>query len=364
MELIWDWLRRQFSDPQAVALAVLLAALLTLVILFGGYLAPLLTAIVFAYMLEGSVSRLERLQVARRWSALLISNLLILSFLLLIFALVPALIRQATQFMGEMPALIAKAQAFLTALPERYPALFTQGQVDEIVSAAVQDIGSLRKTVLSQSLLLGTGLMYVAVYVVLVPLLVYFLLKDKQRVQTWTQRFLPQEDGLIGRVWGEVDGQLANYIRGKGVEILIVWVASYITFSLLGLNYSMLLSVLVGVSVLVPYLGAMVVTLPVAFVAYAQWGGNAEFVYLMLAYAVIQAIDGNIVVPLLFSEAVDLHPVAIIAAVLFFGGIWGFWGVFFAIPLATLVNAVLRAWPKNNSPQQASAPTEAVKAAD
>ena len=49
--------------------------------------------------------------------------------------------------------------------------------------------------------------------------------------------------------------------------------------------------------------------------------------------------------PILFSEVVSLHPVAIIVAVLVFGGIWGFWGVFFAIPLATLVNAVLRAWP-------------------
>jgi len=60
---------------------------------------------------------------------------------------------------------------------------------------------------------------------------------------------------------------------------------------------------------------------------------------------VIQMLDGNVLVPLLFSEAVDLHPVAIVIAVLFFGGLWGLWGVFFAIPLATLVNAILSAWP-------------------
>lgn len=346
MDLIWDWWRRQFSDPQAVALAVMLLLLLGFVLFFGGYLAPLLAALVFAYMLEGSVQRLERLRLARRWSALLISNLLIISFLILIFALVPALMRQAGQIMSELPDLVVKGQAYLMALTERYPDLFTQAQIDEIVSAAVQDIASMRKTVLSQSLLLGTGLMYVAIYVVLVPLLVYFMLKDKLRLLGWGRRFMPAQDGLISHVWQEVDCQLANYIRGKGVEILIVWVATYVSFALLGLNYAMLLSVLVGVSVLVPYLGAMVVTLPVAFVAYAQWGLNADFVYVMLAYLIIQGIDGNIVVPLLFSEAVDLHPVAIIAAVLFFGGIWGFWGVFFAIPLATVVNAVLRAWPR------------------
>lgn len=349
MDVITSWLRRQFSDPQAVALALLLAVLLGLVLFFGGYLAPLLAALVFAYMLEGPVVRLEKWRMPRRASALLLSSLLIFSFLLLIFALVPALMRQAGQFMSELPQLVTEAQAWLSTLTQRYPDLVTQAQIDEIVSAAVQDIASLRKTVLSQSLLLGTGLVYVAIYVVLVPLLVYFLLKDKHQMQGWSKRFLPSEDGLISHVWQEVDVQLSNYIRGKGVEVLIIWVASYITFALLGLNYAMMLSVLVGVSVLVPYLGAMVVTLPVAFVAYAQWGLNAEFVYVMLAYLVIQAIDGNILVPLLFSEAVDLHPVAIIVAVLFFGGLWGFWGVFFAIPLATVVNAVLRAWPDNRA---------------
>ena len=66
---------------------------------------------------------------------------------------------------------------------------------------------------------------------------------------------------------------------------------------------------------------------------------------MLLAYGVLQALDGNVLVPLLFSEAVDLHPVAIIIAVLAFGGIWGFWGVFFAIPLASLIKAVINAWP-------------------
>jgi putative permease len=73
----------------------------------------------------------------------------------------------------------------------------------------------------------------------------------------------------------------------------------------------------------------------------------------MLAYGVIQALDGNVLVPLLFSEAVNLHPVAIIVAVLFFGGLWGVWGVFFAIPLATLVKAVLYAWPSRRAEEPA-----------
>ena len=72
---------------------------------------------------------------------------------------------------------------------------------------------------------------------------------------------------------------------------------------------------------------------------------------MLVAYAILQALDGNVLVPILFSEAVNLHPVSIILAVLFFGGLWGFWGVFFAIPLATLIKALVQAWPRGESGQ-------------
>jgi len=98
----------------------------------------------------------------------------------------------------------------------------------------------------------------------------------------------------------------------------------------------------------IPYIGAAVVTLPIAAIAFFQWGWSPEFWYILVAYGIIQALDGNVLVPLLFSEVVNLHPVAIIIAVLVFGGLWGFWGVFFAIPLATLVQAVLGSWPRGD----------------
>ena len=107
----------------------------------------------------------------------------------------------------------------------------------------------------------------------------------------------------------------------------------------------MLLAVVVGLSVIIPYIGATVVTFPVLLVGWFQWGWGGEFITLTVAYLVIQALDGNVLVPLLFGEVVSLHPIAIIVAILVFGGLWGFWGVFFAIPLATLVNAIMRAWP-------------------
>ena len=122
---------------------------------------------------------------------------------------------------------------------------------------------------------------------------------------------------------------------------------TFFTFAFFGLPYTALLAVLVGFSVLVPYIGAAVATLPVAAVAGFHFGISEEFVYVLVAYGVIQALDGNVLAPVLFSETNNIHPVSIIVAVLFFGGIWGFWGIFFAIPLATLLKALVYAWPRS-----------------
>ncbi len=98
-----------------------------------------------------------------------------------------------------------------------------------------------------------------------------------------------------------------------------------------------------GFSVLIPYIGAFVVTIPVVGVALFQFGAGTEFWSLFAVYLIIQGLDGNLLVPVLFSEAVNLHPLVIILSVVIFGGLWGFWGVFFAIPLATLIKAVVHA---------------------
>jgi putative permease len=96
----------------------------------------------------------------------------------------------------------------------------------------------------------------------------------------------------------------------------------------------------------VPYIGVAIVSIPVVLIAYFQWGWSSVFLYVMFWYMIIQSLDGMVLVPLLFSEAVNLHPVVIITAVLFFGGLWGLWGVFFAIPLATLIKSLMNSWPQ------------------
>ena len=354
MNVLRAWFERNFSDPQAVILALLLITGFAVVIFWGGILAPLLASVVIAYFLEAVVQLLEEKGMPRMPAVLLVFLVFIITFLFLMLLLVPLLSSQVAQLMQELPRQIDEGQRLLLRLPEVYPQIVSEEQVKEIMGAIRREITELGQTLLSLSLSSIPGLIAIVIYLILVPLMVFFFLKDKRIILDWVASYLPQQRELATKVWTEMDQQIGNYVRGKFVEIFLVGATTYIAFLMMGLNYAALLGALVGLSVIIPYIGAVVVTIPVAMIAFFQWGWGSEFAYLMIAYGIIQALDGNVVVPLLFSEAVNLHPVAIIVAVLLFGGLWGFWGVFFAIPLATLVKAVLNAWPKPEALDPAS----------
>jgi putative permease len=347
MQLISDWFRRHLSDPQIVILAILLITGAIVLIVLGHMLAPVLAGVVIAYLLEGLVNILERRRVPRLIAVLLVFLTFIIFLLFLLIGLFPLLWQQVVQLFQELPSKISWSQRELLRLPERYPDFVTEQQVIDIINVLRSELTLLGQRILSLSVASVRGLIWILVYTFLIPLLVFFFLKDKDRLLQWVTGFLPDNRMLATEVWQEVDQQMGNYIRGKFWEILIVWAGSYLTFAILGLKYAMLVSLFVGLSVLVPYIGAIVMILPVGWIAYFQWGWSSHFASVVIAYIVIQILDGNLLVTLLFSEVVNLHPIAIVVAVLVFGGIWGFWGVFFAIPLATLVQAVIKTWARH-----------------
>ncbi len=344
-DLFQSWFKRTFADPQFVILAVILLFGFGIVIFAGKMLAPLLASVVIAYLLEALVRVLQRLKISRLVSVLFVFVVFVFVLVLLLFGFLPLLSSQFAQLVQELPNMLGRGQEALNKLPEMYPNYVSTEQIHDVIAAISKELLGQGQMILSLSISFLPGIITILIYLILVPLLVFFFLKDKDPIIKWVAGFLPKERGLASKVWDEMDQQIGNYVRGKFVEIVIAGVVTYIVFALMGLQYAFLLAVLVGISVIVPYLGAAVVTIPVVAIAYFQWGWSSEFAYLIIAHAIIQALDGNLLVPILFSEAVNLHPVAIIVAVLFFGGLWGVIGVFFAIPLATLVKAVLTAWP-------------------
>lgn len=344
IELFKNWTRKYFSDPQIIILALLLAVGFVLVFTLGDMLAPVIAALVIAFLLEGLVSRLERLGTRRNTGVILVFCMFMACLLALLVILLPMLVNQTRQFVSELPKMVLAARDALTDLPIRHPDLVSQDQIRQLLEGAASQISELGQRAVSWSLASVKGLITFIIYLVLVPLLVFFFLKDKDKIKSWLRRFLPRERHLASSVWREVNHQMGNYVRGQFLRFLIVWGATWLTYLVLGLNYSMLAGFLVGLSTVIPYIGATLVTIPIALFALFQWGWGSELVYALSAYGILQLLDGNLLAPLLLSGVVNLHPVAIIIAVLVFGGLWGVWGLFFAIPLATLFNAVINAW--------------------
>jgi putative permease len=340
------WYDRNFHDEEAIVLLLILLVGVVAVIWVGAILAPVIAALVMAFLLQGVVAKLEQFRLPHIVAVSLSSAFLLISLIVGLIVLMPLALDQLSNLVQELPGLIVLIQDKLVLLPELYPAFVTHDQVKEWTDLLNREIGGLGQLVLSFSVSKIPNLFSFMLYLILVPILVFFFLKDKVLLLDWLGQLLPRERPLLTRIWVEMNDQMANYVRGKVIEMFIVGTASFITFVWFDLNYAALLAILVGLSVIVPYIGAFLVTLPVLLVAFLQWGWGGDFIWLAVVYFIIQGLDGNALVPLLFSEAVNLHPVAILIAILFFGGIWGLWGVFFAIPLATLIKAVLNAWPK------------------
>lgn len=349
LEVIGGWINRYFSNEEAIYLVVLLAVVLIVLLTLGGILAPVLAGLVVAFLLQTFVDRLTRWRVPRLvavWTVFLLFGGGAVTIVVLV---APLIWQQLYESVNAMPALIDRLGEVLADVSDRYPGFFSSTAIDRWVATLNAQLTEFGASALQGLVTQVPNVFASVLYLILLPITVFFFLKDRDRLIARVLSVLPAQRPLLDRVGREMNVQIANYIRGKFVEIVIVGLVSYVVFALLGLNYAALLGLLVGLSVLVPFIGAAVVTVPVAAVAFLQWGWSWDFAWLMAAYGIVQVLDGNVLVPILFSEANDLHPIVIIVAVLAFGGLWGFWGVFFAIPLATLVKAILNAWPRQTA---------------
>lgn len=350
IKVFYGFFQKYFREEESIILTLMLIAFFTVMMTMGSIIAPLLWSLILTYMLQGLVNSLVKVHVPRHLSVYLVYFIFLGSMLLIILIFLPFTWNRMTVLMNDLPHMIEQMRGLLLLLPENYPEVFSTEQVQQWLNAMQNELGVLGQTMLSYSFSSVTRIVTWAVYTVLVPIMVFFMLKDSAKLLNWLENWLPEKRPVMAQIWHEMNDQLANYIRGKALEILIVGGTSYLLLTILGLNYPLLLSVLIGFSVIIPFVGATVVALPVILVGFFQWGFGTDLYQLLIAYVVLQMIDGNILVPLIFSETVNLHPIAIITAVLVFGGIWGFWGVFFAIPLATFIKALIRAWPISHKP--------------
>ena len=246
LNVVRRWIDRYFSDEEALLLLLLITAVLVIIVTLGQVLAPFLTAVVLAYLLQGGMNYCKSRGLGHLGATVTVFLLFVSLFLALLFIIMPAIWQQTTQFFYELPRMATKGQALLMLLPEKYPELVSIEQVQEWTHQIGEELAKIGQLALSFSISGITGVMAVLIYCVLVPILVFFLLKDSDQIVNWGTSFLPQRRNMLNKVWAEMDEQFANYIRGKVVEIGIVGGVTYIAFVILGVNYAALLAIGVG----------------------------------------------------------------------------------------------------------------------
>jgi putative permease len=340
-------LKNIFSNEETVIFSLAILLFFIVISFFGSILTPFMISIVVAYLLVGMQKKIQSYNVSANVALIITFSVFIITGAALLIWLVPLLYMQLQAFILDVPNLINNFLDFISGLPAKFPDLVSSEQISIFFQAVSEEVSVIAQNIVKSSISGIQSAITFLLYIILFPILVYFFLFDRKNIIEGFLKIIPGKREMLTNIWSEMDIQLSNYVRGKTIEIFIVGIAAAIIFASLGLKYSALLSVLVGLSVIIPYVGAFLVTIPIVVVGLLQFGLGTEFYLLIGLYLLLQALDGNLLVPIIFSETVKLHPVVIILAVFIFGSMFGFWGVFFSIPIATFIKAVWNAWPSS-----------------
>ena len=340
-------LKNIFSNEETIIFSLAILLFFLVISFFGSILTPFMISIVVAYLLVGMQKKIQSYDVSANVALIITFSVFIITGAALLIWLVPLLYIQLQAFILDVPNLINNFLDFISGLPAKFPDLVSSEQISIFFQAVSEEVSAIAQNIVKSSISGIQSAITFLLYIILFPILVYFFLFDRKNIIEGFIKIIPGKREMLTNIWAEMDIQLSNYVRGKTIEIFIVGIAAAIIFVSLGLKYSALLSVLVGLSVIIPFVGAFLVTIPIVVVGLLQFGLGTEFYLLIGLYLLLQALDGNLLVPIIFSETVKLHPVVIILAVFIFGSMFGFWGVFFSIPIATFIKAVWNAWPSS-----------------
>ncbi len=337
------------------------AALLTFlwVLDFTGFLlAPFFVALILAYLFDPVVDRLSAGRIPRTGAILLLAVPLVGAFALLLFIGVPAVVRQVSDLVQAAPEFLERMAVWIQTMPERLigtdlpwvdeDALATQ--IRSVDGAAVIEFLSSRQDEIVANALdgvlgLGRGLgslLAVVGYVVLTPVLTFYLLRDYDEITRRIATLLPERRRAgITQFAIEFDHLLGRYLRGQFTVAFLVGGITAVGLWLWGFPYAFLLGVIVAVLGFVPYVGLVLSLIPAIVIALFSGLPGAELLPVVVVYAGAQALEATVISPRIVGDSVGLHPVWVVLALAISGYFFGFVGLLLAVPLAVGVKLLV-----------------------
>ena len=321
-----------------IVIAVFLAALY----LMGDVMLPFLVGGAIAYFLDPVADRLQGLGLSRVVATVFISLVALLVVVLLVLAVIPTLISQLAALIDSAPEIAHKFQAFLLQrFPELSDSTSTMRQTLTQIGEAIQSRGGeLANGLLTSAL----SLISAVVFIVVVPVVAFYLLLDWDRVIVTVDGWipLPYRDTVHG-IARDIDRAIAGFVRGQAVICLILAAFYAIALTLIGLNFGFLIGMMTGLLGFIPFVGALTGFLIAAVIAIAQfWPSWTPIMLVVAVFAVGQVLEGYVLSPRLVGAKVGLHPVWMMFALIAFSYLFGFVGLLVAIPLAATIGVLLR----------------------
>ncbi|HSR63902.1 MAG TPA: AI-2E family transporter [Gammaproteobacteria bacterium] len=318
-----------------------------LLYLLSPVLTPFLIAMLLAYLADPLVDRLEKLKISRTIAVVIVFAFMFTVALLLLLILVPMTERQLAGLIRIFPEFINWLQnSLIPGLASTFGVEIGTINLESVKKTAManwQDIGGILGRVLSRFSESGQFFFTLIVYLLLIPVVTFYLLRDWDDLVARAHDLIPRRHaGLVGKLAGECDSVLAEFLRGQLLVMLGLGIIYTIGLWLAGLEFAFLIGMLAGLVSFVPYLGAIVGILAAGIAAMMQFGDVLHLVYVALVFGIGQSIEGMILSPLLVGDRIGLHPVAVIFAVMAGGQLFGFFGVLLALPVAAVIVVLLR----------------------
>jgi predicted PurR-regulated permease PerM len=325
-----------------------LVAVIVLLYVLGDVLLPFVAGLALAYLLDPIASWLERRGVSRLWATIVILITFVAIFVLTLIVIVPLLAQQLAAFAQRAPEYLSRLQALAA---ERGGPLFewlglgagmkdAQTAISEYAGQAASWAGGIARTAMAG----GAAVVNLISLLVITPVVAFYLLVDWDRMVESIDSWLPikQRDTIRGLA-RDMDGAIAGFIRGQSLVCLLLGSFYAVGLFAMGLNFGVIIGMIAGFLSFIPYVGSIVGLLLAVGVATAQFW--PDWTMPLIALAIFfsgQFIEGNFLSPKLVGNAVGLHPVWLMFALVAFGSLFGFVGLLIAVPVAAVAGVMAR----------------------
>ena len=307
---------------------------------------PVILSGLLFYLLNPLVDLMEKYKINR---VLAISIIFIIIAILLIIGLavaIPNLQRQVVIFAQNVPIYLEDADRVIDDLvTKRLPDDF-RPQLEQVLANFSTQATAWASNISSKAVnwvsALISGTSQVIVALIIMPFMLFYLLRDGKGLRDYITQFLPNKlREPVGKVLSEVNQQLSNYVRGQITVAVIVAIMFIILFKIIGLRYAVTLGITAGFLNLVPYLGSFLAMIPALVLGLIA--GPVMLLKVIIVFIVEQTIEGRFVSPLILGSQLNIHPITILFVLLTSGSMFGIWGVLLGIPIYASAKVVISA---------------------